>query len=215
MKRKPAKRERGATLTTAYAKLGVTPLDVALVPRIEHLFKGIGGKARVFEYLAGSETKEARAIMELRSLLNMEQSRVLPFEAFCVAAKVETKHMLGIISEEVFDQSRIASRLLRDAAVPSIVEATRRQAMTPAGTQEKRMMLTSGGVLPVNKTFVIPVAGDLNVDQRKQTLIQNAVLPPVESTVRGISDRFMQLAPPPPEEPENDEDDGQDEEEDE
>ena len=190
------KRTNGETLTQAYAVLGVTPIDVALVPRIEHLFRGLGGKQKVFEYLAGSEEKEARAIVDLRAKVTPEQARVLPFEAFCVAAGVTTKRMIGLIQEEVFAQSRVAASILKDSSIPDIVKVTLRQAKTIAGTQEKRMLLQSGGVLPLPKTVVMPVYGNLNVDQSQKTQInQVAVLPPVEHTVQRLSDRFNERNP--------------------
>jgi hypothetical protein len=193
---KKPKRTNGALLAQAYAILGVTPVDVALVPRIEHLFRGLGGKQKVFEYLAGSEEKEARAIVELRSKVSHEQARVLPFEAFCVAAGITTKRMIGLIQEEVFTQSRVAASILKDSSIPHIVECTVRQAKTIAGTQEKRMLLQSGGVLPLPKTVVMPVNGNVLVDQRQNTQVnQFAVLPPVESTVQRISDRFNERNP--------------------
>ena len=190
------RRTSGETLAQAYAVLGVTPLDVALVPRIEHLFRGLGGKQKVFEYLAGSEEKEARAIVDLRAKVSPDQARVLPFEAFCVAAGVTTKRMIGLIQEEVFAQSRVAAAILKDSSIPDIVKVTVRQAKTIAGTQEKRMLLQSGGVLPLPKTTIMPVYGNLNVDQsQKMQVNQVAVLPPVEHTVQRLSDRFNERTP--------------------
>jgi hypothetical protein len=193
---KKSKRTNGALLAKAYEVLGVTAIDVALVPRIEHLFRGLGGKQKVFEYLAGSEEKEARAIVELRAKVTPDQARVLPFEAFCVAAGVTTKRMFGLIQEEVFAQSRVAAAILKDSSIPHIVECTVRQAKTIAGTQEKRMLLQSGGVLPLPKTVVMPVYGNLNVDQSQKTQVnQYAVLPPVEQAVQRLSDRFNERNP--------------------
>ena len=183
-------------MAQAYAVLGVTPIDVSLVPRIEHLFRGLGGKQKVFEYLAGSEEKEARAIVDLRAKVSPDQARVLPFEAFCVAAGVTTKRMIGLIQEEVFAQSRVAAAILKDSSIPDIVKVTVRQAKTIAGTQEKRMLLQSGGVLPLPKTKIMPVYGNLNVDQSQRTQVnQFAVLPPVEQTVQRLSDRFNERNP--------------------
>lgn len=193
---KRPRRMNGLVLAQAYEVLGVTAIDVSLVPRIEHLFRGLGGKQKVFEYLAGSEEKEARAIVDLRAKVTPEQARVLPFEAFCVAVGVTTKRMIGLIQEEVFAQSRVAASILKDSSIPHIVECTVRQAKTVAGTQEKRMLLQSGGVLPLPKTTIMPVYGTLNVDQSQKTQVnQFAVLPPVENTIQKISDRFNERNP--------------------
>jgi hypothetical protein len=183
----------GQVRDSAYQLLGVTPEAVQDVPKIEHLFKGIGGKAEVFNYIAGSEDPRARRITELRTKLTAEQSRVVPFEAFCVAIGASTKEIFGLIAQETFEQSRKASLLLRDAGMAEVVGAAIRQAKTPAGSQERRMMLQSGAMLPMSKTVIMPVHGDVNVDNRQQIdnrTTQVAVLPPAEDITRRVSDRF-------------------------
>ena len=188
-----ARKPRGSVLNSAYSVVGVTAQDVLLVPKIEHLFKSIGGKAKVLEYLSGSEDQSARDVVVLRAKLNAEQARVLPFEAYCIAANVTTPRMFGLIAQEIFEQSRKAANLLRDAMFLDIVDYSAKQALTPAGTQERKMFLQSGGMVPVPKTFIMPVSGDVNVDNRQQTVNQT-VLTSQEDVVKRISNRFNESA---------------------
>lgn len=179
------------------ALLEVTEEQLSEVARIEHLFKGIGGQNRVFECLAGSEEKEARLLVALKKRLTNQQAAHVPFEAFCVAAKVTTKRMFGIISQEIMEQSEKATALLAKAMHPEIVQKTIDFAMSPFGEKDRRMLHQNAGFVPVPRTAVTHFHG--HVDARTQT--QNvALLPSVDDTMRRLSDRFntMSIATPAP-----------------
>lgn len=171
----------------AFVLLEVDPVAVSESPRIEHLFRGIGGQAKVLEFLAGSEEPEARDIVKLRARLTAAQAKAVPFEAYCVAAGVSTKKMFGIIAAEAADQSVKASQLLSKAMHPEVVKATIDNALHPLGTKDREMLHKAEAFLPIPKTSVTFIKG--NVDARTQT--QNvAVLAPVEDSSRRLTDRF-------------------------
>lgn len=177
--------------------LEVTEDALAGSPKIEHLFKSIGGSEKVIEFLAGSEEPEARAIVELRRRLNRDQAKAVPFEAYCIAANVPTKKMFGIIAAEAADQSAKATSLLADATHPMVVEATVKNALDPLGSKDREMLHKAKGFVPIPKTAVTFVK---NMDARQQTQVN--VLPPVEDAVRRLSDRFnngmdVPALPPP------------------
>lgn len=162
-------------------------------------------RARILEYLAGSEEPEARKILEYYKRLPGYVAKLLPIEAFCVAAGVSTKKAFGLIAQETIDQSGKAGALLARAAHPQVVQATIEQALTPAGVQDRKFLHQSQGFLPLPKTQVLNVYGNAAIDQRRQTA-NVAVLPPVEDSIRRLSDRFndVMMAPaiaalPPPE----------------
>lgn len=167
--------------------LEVTEEQLEEIPKIEHLFRGIGGQAKVFECLAGSEEPEARKLVALKKRLTDRQAAQVPFEAFCVAAGVTTKRMFGIISQEMMDQGEKATALLSKAMHPEVVKATIDNALRPFGENDRKMLHQNAGFVPIPKTSVVHFHG--SVDARTQ--IQNiAVLPPVEDTVRKLNDRF-------------------------
>jgi len=169
------------------ARLRVTPGQLAEVPQIDHLFKPIGGRLKVLEYLAGSEEPEAQLITRMARELIPHQRRDVPFEAYCIAANVTTKKMFGIISQEVMEQSRMAVSLLSKARHVEVVQATIDAALHPLGVQDRRMLHQAEGFVPVPKNNITHIHG--NVDARTQTA-NVAVLPPVEESVRRLSDRF-------------------------
>lgn len=202
----------------AYIMLEITPAQVASAPRIEHLFRGLGGEApgnrfEVWQYLEGSEEPEARQVIALRDRISQRHQLAVPFEAYCVAAGIGTKKMFGIIAAEVSEQENKAAALMLRAAHPVIVDATIRRATGPLGTADAKMLLQGLGTVPVPKNSVTHIHG--NVDARQQSV--NVALPPVEEGVRRLSDRFNTGMPAPPmieaSVVEVDEDDGEGEEE--
>ena len=190
----PHKSSHNQEVEESYILLDVDPDEVASQPKIEHLFRDIGGVIRVFEYLEGSEEPEARRILEARNRLSVRQAAVLPFEAFCVAAKVPTKKAFGVISQEVMEQGAKASALIARARHPEVVQYTVEQALTPAGTQERKMLHLAAGMLPQPKGNVT-VFGGVAIDSRNQQ-VNVSVLPPVEDSAKRLADRFGELSRP-------------------
>jgi hypothetical protein len=85
------------------------------------------------------------------------------------------------------EQSTAVAKLLSKAAHPSIVKATIDAAKRPLGVHDRRMLHQAEGFVPVPKNSITHIHG--NVDQRTQ-VANVAVLPPVEDSVRRLSDRF-------------------------
>lgn len=169
--------------------LGVSPEQLLEVAAIEHLFRAIGGSRKVLEYLAGSEEPEARKVIELRYRLTVAQAAAVPFEAYCIAAGVTTKRMFGIVSQEVMVQSQAATALLAESSHPEVVKASVMYAMEFDGHQDRRMLHQHMGFLPIPRTSV--VNGNVTIDNRGGGA---AVLPPMEDSVRGMSERFNAIA---------------------
>lgn len=214
--RKSLEKSESTLVAEALILLGVHPNDLDQSPKIEHLFKGIGGKLKVFEYLAGSEEKEAREILDLRKRLNTRQAEVVPFEAYCLAASIPVKKMFGIISSEVMDQESKAKELMFRARHTEVVQATIESALDPLGQQDRKMLHQAAGFVPVPKNSITHIHGNQITDNRQLTATSVTVLPPVEDTVKRLGDRFndrildVKALPAAPQEPEDDEEDNED-----
>jgi hypothetical protein len=165
----------------------VDAVTLAQSPKVEHLFKPIGGKEKALEFLAGSEALEARKILELHDRLNLAQKAAVPFEAYCCSAGISPKRAFGIVCEEASDQSAKAVDLLAKVRHPEVLEATIDNALRASGVRDREMIHKAQGFVPVPKTSVTNFFG--RVDARTQTA-NVAVLPPVEDGVRRLSDRF-------------------------
>lgn len=171
--------------------LDVKQEDLDASPKIEHLFRGIGGVPKVMEYLSGSEEPEARLILGLAAKLSGRQRQAVDFEAYCLAAGITTKKMFGIISAEVADQSERAAALINKASRADVMEKTALYAQLPAGTKDREMMHKANGYLPVPKNTFNLVKGDQVNDNRQQIAV--AVLPPLEDGIKRSSNRFNEI----------------------
>lgn len=178
----------------AYRLLGIEEADVLAVPKIEPLLKTAKVLKRVWSYLETSGDEMARVLIAQKyKLSTAAQRNAVPFEAYCVSAKLDTKKVLGLLFIEVYMQNEQAAGLMAASAQPDIVQATIDAAIQPGGSRERDMMHKHSNFVPVPKTSITFVHGGKNVigggQQTNQTL---SVLPPIETTVKDISDRFNQ-----------------------
>jgi hypothetical protein len=174
----------------AYEILGIHEADVMGVPKIQPLLEQAGVLSKVWEYLAASDDEVARLLLAKLRCLSKSHVNALPFEAFCVAAKVETKKVFGVICSEVYAQTEQTSLLMAASAHPDVVKATIEAAVHPTGSKERAMLLSHSGFVPVPKTSVVNIHGGKNVLGGTQQIAETAALPPIESFIRNVSDRF-------------------------
>jgi hypothetical protein len=83
----------------ACGNLGITPLDIITAPQVTPFLDKIGGRNAAIEVLRSCPAPEARAFMEKYDQpdLSLHAQSTLPFEAFCVAAKVCPSRMVEIV----------------------------------------------------------------------------------------------------------------------
>jgi hypothetical protein len=191
-------------LDRAYAQLEITEAAVESLPKIRHLCKPVGNCAAILDYLSHSEEPEAVAVCQKAKAVPRTTLAVVPIEALCAAAGVSPKKLFGIIAQEVSDQSAKATALMSKAMHPRVLEATIDAALLPDGTADRKIIHQAEQYLPVPKTSVTFAK---HIDARTQT--QNvAILRPLEDSMKRLSDRFLEIAPPAPviqEENENEE----------
>ncbi|MGH7181965.1 MAG: hypothetical protein ACREJN_08320 [Nitrospiraceae bacterium] len=170
-----------AKLDNFYIKLGITSADVAACPIISDTFKSIGGEEAVLDYLRASDDRTAKEIVRLYGSVPIQDGSgrklPVPFEAFCVAAKVSRKKFLQLLVGEVSEQSDLMSNMLAASAHPKVVEETIRVATSDEfGASEARSILHKHrGFLPTPKTQNVNIRGNLNQDNRVDNS-QNATI---------------------------------------
>lgn len=176
----------------AYELLGIENADVMLVPKIEPLLKTAGVLEKVWMYLETSSDEMARILIAQKyKLKNKSQRSSVPLEAYCLAAKLEPKRVLGLIFGEVYSHNEQAAGLMAAHAQPDIVRATIEAAVLPGGGRERQMMHSHSKFTPVPKTSVTVIHGGAQKVVAGDDNSKNfAILPPIESTVRQLSDRF-------------------------
>lgn len=204
----PPAKSQEENLADALVLLGVKPEELEDCPKIEHLIQGIG-HTRIFEYMEGSEDKDARELIAARKRLNRFQRAAVPFEAYCLAAGLSTKKVFGLIAAEAMDQEEKAKQLLFRVRHTEVVQATIDSAMNAEfGAGDRKMLHLAGGFLPTPKNSVTFVRNQ-TVDNRLQGATITQVLPPAEDTIRRLGDRFndrimdIKAIPAPEVEPED------------
>lgn len=147
----------------AYQHLGIDPKDVQCVPffrtnlrRIARLLNRRRDKdhphdapVRPLELLQSSSDPESRNV--LAAYLSVPQSyrRLLPLEAFCLAAGISPWRVLEIITVVAVRQGAQASAVLAALVHPRVVEKTVERAQEDDGTRERMMLHKAVGFMPI------------------------------------------------------------------
>jgi hypothetical protein len=180
---------RSSRVAEAYERLGVKEKDVKQAPIITHILNELPGKTKkAIEFLRGSSEPEARKWLAVYDSMAVSFRSLVPFEAFCLAANLTTKRVLELITGACFEQSANVSSLIAKAEHPAVVKATVRAAKKPGGDSDRKMLHLHEGFVPVPKTSVVNVQGDLNANTDNR--IQSVSI----TTIDGINDRIKRVA---------------------
>ena len=118
---------------------------------LAHWFPRLGGLDAVLEYLRASDRPEAREILELWVSTSTTYRRVLPFEAFCVAAGVKPMDMFVIVAMQICFEGGDAEKALASITRGDAVDGWLERARTPGGWRERRMLAQQIGFVPAGK----------------------------------------------------------------
>lgn len=187
---KPPEKSREESLAEALLLLNVTQESLDDTPKIHHLLSPIGYH-RIWEYLSGSEEDDAKALLAVHKQLNRSQREAVPFEFYCVAAGLSVKKVFGLIAAEAMEQEDRAKQLLFRVRHTEVLQATIDSALdVELGAADRKMLHQAANFVPVPKNSVTFIRNQNNVDNRLQGATVTTVLPPVESTIRRLGDRF-------------------------
>ena len=181
-------------IEAAYEKLGCTAEDVATVPKISHILKKIkGGVREAIEFLRHSTADEARQFFKTYEDLPKYLADTLPIEAFCFAAGVDTRTICKLIFDQALEQSNQAARMLTAVNLEDLVQASIDVGKQPLGQKDRENLQKAAGFLPIPDGMKINI---LNQNSANATSSAQAAavatLPPAESTIRRMSDRFTE-----------------------
>jgi len=166
--------------------LGVDEVDVMASVKIEKILKEADVLPKVWQYLEESSLMPARRLLAVRKKLTASQVKSVPFEAFCVAAKVPPGEAFACICEAAFSHGEQAALLKRSVHFGSIVDATIEAAKKPTGRTERNLLFKEQGKIRSVTTLVQP-----------EVVEQPVLLPPIEDLAQTVSDRFNERFPTP------------------
>lgn len=181
-------------ISETYERLGVAPSAISDLPIISHILKSIpGGQDKAVEYLRGSAEPDARKWLAVYDQIPISYRHLIPIEAYCLASGLTTKRVLELITGACFEQSDSAANLIAKASKPKIIEATVESAMMLGheGAQDRKMMHLHEGFVPVPKTSVVNVQGNVIQDNRLQS-ISIGELGRLDNDMSRLEDKFNQ-----------------------
>ncbi len=179
----------------AYKKLGISPDDISKVPKISHVLKKIkGGNTEAVELLRHSKAQEAIDFFKVYEDIPAYLAALLPIEAFCFAAGVDTRVICQLIFNEALDQSNQAARMLTAASLEDLVQTSIDVGKQPLGQKDRENLQKAAGFLPIPDGMKINILNQNSstATASAQAAAASATLPPAEDTIRRMSTRFNQ-----------------------
>jgi len=141
----------------AYRHLGINPQDVERVPflctQLRRIARCInqGNPAsshiRPLDYLGFSEDPEARKVWEAYASVPASYRRLLPPEAFCVAAGVSPSHILEVVTVVAVRLGAQASVVVAAVMHPRVVMKTVQRALQDDGFRERMVLHKAVGFI--------------------------------------------------------------------
>lgn len=178
------------------AKLGVTEESLAACVRISPELGRITRAIKSansnlprdpFYYLAASDAPEARAILAARERISRGNRKLVPIEAFCIAAAVPPMRVLEVITATAVRLGAQASAIIAAVAHPKVVEKTVEMALTDEGIEDRTTLHKHTGFLPMPKGSQTIIHNVANASASAPTVI---AAPPPERTIKTLVDRF-------------------------
>jgi hypothetical protein len=177
-------------IAEAYEKLGITENECNRLPKITHILRNLPGKVdQAIEFLRGSNESDAQKWLQVYDSLGISIRKLLPFEAFCAASGLSTKRVLELVTGACFEQSDAVAALLSKAAKPVILQKAIKLAVKPKQWEDRKMIMQHEGYAPIPKTQVVNVQGDVNTDNRQQS-VSIGSLNKIDAIMGEITDRF-------------------------
>jgi hypothetical protein len=144
--RVPVSTGEGQTLykrQLAYDQLGIDPENVPKARLVSAQLTRIArcvGYSRPLEILEQSEDPEARKVLAKYRSVARTYRKLLPVEAYCVAAGVDPERVLETITVIAVRATGRAAVVVASLMSPEVVARTAQIALRPEGHRERRMI---------------------------------------------------------------------------
>jgi hypothetical protein len=148
----------------AYQRLGVRPQDVEIVPLFREQLKDLarcisrerhkekdaqpGSPIGPFSYLEHSSDPDARKVLAAYMSVPASYRRLLPLEAFCVAAAVPPSRVLEIIATVVVKEGARITAVRAAVQQARVLDKTFERALQDDGWRERLTIHKATGAVP-------------------------------------------------------------------
>jgi len=137
-------------------------------------------------YLATSDSPDSKKVLDIYYAHLKVHRRLLPVEAFCLAANVSPLRVLELITGCCVRLGAQASTIIAAVNHPRIVEKAVEMALTDAGHDDRKDLHQAVGFLPTAKGTNIHISQIANA----QSSSASTPAPPPEQTIRRMVIRF-------------------------
>ena len=151
-------------------------------------------------YLKASDSPDARLVLDAYYSISGNHRKVLPLEAFCLAAGVPTSRIFEIIVGTAVRLGARTSTVIAAVSHPAVVRKTIEMALTDAGLGDRNTLHKAVGFLPAAKGAQtnITIAQNASAQATGGSASAAAIAgrghglaaPPPEQTIRRLVDRF-------------------------
>ena len=146
----------------AYRCLGINPADVERIAFLQADMRRVarllsrghadGQRMRPLDLLEWSDDPETHKVLQKYHSVPATYRRLLPLEAYCLAANVSPWKVLEVIVAVAVRNGAQASVVLAAVWGPNVVMANIRRALTDKGDRARELFFKSTGLLPI-RTF--------------------------------------------------------------
>lgn len=186
----------GRRAMSAYGALNVSPTAVLEAPKATPFLLKIGGLPVAIDALRASPAPEARAIMAIYDdpALLPSHRAILPFEAFCVAAKVCPSRAVDVIVAAIARIRVLEGAVISATKHPAVMETNARIAATDDGIKDRMAHLKMVGAMPLPKSSQTVVTVNATATAQAAAKADSPALASPEDTIRRIVERRQQAA---------------------
>jgi hypothetical protein len=188
-----AANRNSVALKRQYAKFGITDIDVRSAPLATPFLKKLGELTDCIDALRASPDPTARAFIRVYdSEIPVRTRPLVPFEAYCVAAKVCPSRVTEVIVAVLAKQRVLEGAVIAALAHPTIMRANAHAAAFEEGVVDRMAHLKMVGAMPLPKSSQTVVNVNATANAAAAAKSDSAALPSAEETIRRIVEAQQQ-----------------------
>lgn len=149
--------------------------DPSEEPIITPLLKSAdGGIPKIIEALRAHDDDDAREFISMYDSVSKEDRRLVTLEEIAYVAGIGSLRLGEIAQSAMILHGQLTTKLLLASNLHKVVARSLKEASTPKGIEDRKMMLTAGGILPSPKGTTIAIQNNNSSEGSKSKDIENS-----------------------------------------
>jgi hypothetical protein len=151
----------------------IRPIRLPVEAGLSRYCQALGGEENLIELARLSPDSKMRQVVQVWDRLTAEERRTIPLDQVLASVDQPAEDFLAEMVRAAHRHSVDFAGLALGLQLPSVVQATVKNALTPKGTKDREMILKHAGLLPVPSNSFTAI--------RKQINTQINTTPPPEA----------------------------------